>query len=115
MPPEPFIGQGVMIPSGGMDGGGGGAGFAGPYGGMGGGDGGGGGPLNGSPHGGGNGGDEDMPNNHHNNNIEPGNGDEHNVEETESLMSEQAVKVRPPAKFFVGKPQKFQANNNKSK
>lgn len=102
------MGQGVMIPSGGMDG----VGITGPFGGMSGG-GGGNGPLNGSPHGGGNGGqnmDEDMTNNN-NNNIEPNNGEDHNVEETESLMSEQAVKVRPPAKFFVGKPQKFQTNN----
>ena len=31
---------------------------------------------------------------------------EENYEEAESLMAQQPTKVRPPAKFFLGKPQK---------
>lgn len=34
-----------------------------------------------------------------------GNGDE-NYEEAESLMAQQPTKIRPPAKFFLGQPQK---------
>ena len=32
---------------------------------------------------------------------------EENYEEAESLMAQQPTKVRPPAKFFLGKPQKY--------
>ncbi|KAH9387667.1 hypothetical protein TYRP_008860 [Tyrophagus putrescentiae] len=36
-----------------------------------------------------------------------GNGGDENYEEAESLMAQQPSRVRPPAKFFLGQPQKF--------
>lgn len=100
MPPEPYTPTGISPNSvaignanappgintgdGGGDGGGGG-GNNGFHNNMGNGDGNGGGGGGG---GGGNGGDE-------------------NYEEAESLMAQQPSRVRPPAKFFLGQPQKF--------
>lgn len=42
--------------------------------------------------------------------------DDDNYEETETLMSEQAMKpaVRPPAQFFMGKPHKMQNRSEPS-
>lgn len=96
MPPEPYTPSGISPNSVAIGGGGnanappsintddfnggGGGGF---HNNMGNGDG------NGNGNGGGNG----------------GNGDE-NYEEAESLMAQQPTKIRPPAKFFLGQPQK---------
>lgn len=40
-------------------------------------------------------------------NGEANSNDMENYEEAESLMSQQPTKVRPPAKFFLGQPQKY--------
>lgn len=40
-------------------------------------------------------------------NGETNSNDMENYEEAESLMAQQPTKVRPPAKFFLGQPQKY--------
>lgn len=51
-------------------------------------------------------GNEDMS---YNQNMDAAN--EENYEEAESLMAEKPTKVRPPAKFFLGKPQKIYSSS----